>query len=83
MSERTKILHIYGDELLEEEFKAAKGILRMIDYQKQISKVDLNDSVSSASVIEQDSSSVDKVLLPPFVRAPLEEIRDAKSPEGN
>lgn len=37
IKERASIVHIYGDDLLDEEFKAVQGMLRMIRYQHQIS----------------------------------------------
>lgn len=46
IKERASIVHIYGDDLLDEEFKAVQGMLRMIRYQHQISGPQVGDEMT-------------------------------------
>jgi hypothetical protein len=48
MTDRAKLLRIYGPELLAEEARAIEGMLRMLNYQQSIDYSQLHDGGSGA-----------------------------------
>ena len=61
MAERVHLVRLYGDELLAEEDKAVRGLMRMLSYQHRIDASQLNAntiSLRSASITVMSNTMV-------------------------
>jgi hypothetical protein len=81
LRERSKLLSIYGDELMEAELAAVNGMIRMVNYQRRLQESE-GKALNPQKQTDAKDDHEEDVFLPPFVRSPLEEIRSAKSSLG-
>lgn len=81
MTERHKLLSIYGPQFCEDEARAVLRLLQMLSHETRIAPA--TDAEPQGGEGSSPALSRSDVRLPPFVRQELDRIRDARTANGD